>query len=177
MGDAVDKIVSIAMRLGHNAGTSGGKTPYADYKADSKDIRFPVEYRFEAGDAQTITSKTEWKQFSPSYEKGGKDLIDSIPTMMSMVYGDVELPSKDYSYITLRFIPNDVISYMFGDIRLTGDNNSWPKKAKDYKFGEESASYNKQISNYMHELRDMGYTDVKGYIWYVTTGKILQIEL
>jgi len=137
LGDAVDKIVSIAMRLGHNAGTSGGKTPYADYKADSKDIRFPVEYRFEAGDAQTITSKTEWKQFSPSYEKGGKDLIDSIPTMMSMVYGDVELPSKDYSYITLRFIPNEVISYMFGDIRLTGDNNSWPKKAKDYKFGED----------------------------------------
>lgn len=141
LGNAVDKIVSIAMRLGHNAGTSGGKTPYADYKADSKDIRFPVEYRFEAGDAQTITSKTEWKQFSPSYEKGGKDLIDSIPTMMSMVYGDVELPSKDYSYITLRFIPNDVISYMFGDIRLTGDNNSWPKNIKEYTFDKDCLGY------------------------------------
>lgn len=137
LGDAVDKTISIAMRLGHNAGTTGGKTPYADYKADSKDIRFPVEYRFESGDAQTISSKTDWQQFTPSYEKGGKELVDSIPPMMSMVYGDVELPSHDYSYITLRFIPNDVISYMFGDIRLTGDTKSWPKKAKDFELGED----------------------------------------
>ena len=47
----------------------------------------------------------------------------------------------------------------------------------DYKFGEENSSHNKQISNYMHELLEMGYTEVKGFIWYVTTGKILQIEL
>ncbi len=141
LGDAVDKTISIAMRLGHNAGTTGGKTPYADYKEKSKDIRFPVEYRFEAGDAQTISAKTEWTQFSPSYEKGGKDLIDSIPTSMQMVYGDVELPSKEYSYITLRFIPNDIISYMFGDIRLTGDKNSWPKKAKDFELGEDYLGY------------------------------------
>ena len=141
LGDAVDKTISIAMRLGHNAGTTGGKTPYADYKADSKDIRFPVEYRFESGDAQTISSKTDWKQFTPSYEKGGKELIDSIPPMMSMVYGDVELPSKEYTYITLRFIPNDVISYMFGDIRLTGDTKSWPKKAKDFELGEDYLGY------------------------------------
>lgn len=141
LGDAVDKTISIAMRLGHNAGTTGGKTPYADYKADSKDIRFPVEYRFESGDAQTISSKTDWKQFTPSYEKGGKELVDSIPPMMSMVYGDVELPSKEYTYITLRFIPNDVISYMFGDIRLTGDTKSWPKKAKDFELGEDYLGY------------------------------------
>jgi hypothetical protein len=47
----------------------------------------------------------------------------------------------------------------------------------DYKFGEANNSHNKQISNYMQELKDMGYTDVNGYIWYVTTGKIVQIEL
>lgn len=120
-GEAAQKTISIAMRLGHNAGTSGDKTPYEDYIANSKDIRFPVEYRFEAGDAQKIMSKTEWKQFRPAYTKGGDDYVDSIPTMMSMVYGDVEVPSADYTHITLRFIPNDVISFMFGDIRLTGD--------------------------------------------------------
>ncbi len=147
LGNAVDKTISIAMRLGHNAGTSGGKTPYADYKADSKDIRFPVEYRFESGDAQKISSKTEWKQFSPSYKKGDtENLIDSIPTMMSMVYGDVELPSKEYSYITLRFIPNDIISYMFGDIRLTGDTDSWPKRIEDYKFGTDYAGNSIPVS-------------------------------
>ncbi|MCQ2191079.1 MAG: T9SS type A sorting domain-containing protein [Paludibacteraceae bacterium] len=127
LGDAVENVVSIAMRLGHNAGTSGDKTPYANYKANSKDIRFPVEYRFEKGDAKTIESPTEWAQFVPNYTKGGKDAVDSIPTMMSMVYGDVEVPGDGYKYITLRFIPNDVISYMFGDIRLTGDKGVWPR--------------------------------------------------
>ena len=135
--NAVEKTISIAMRLGHNAGESGKKVPYADYMSESKDIRFPVEYRFEKGDAKTISDKTEWKQFVPTYTKGGDDKVDSIPTMMSMVYGDVELPSKEYTHITLRFIPNDIISYMFGDIRLTGDIDAWPRTAKDYVLGED----------------------------------------
>ncbi len=46
----------------------------------------------------------------------------------------------------------------------------------DYKFGEENERYNKQIANYMHELLNMGYTSTKGYIWYVTAGKIVQID-
>ena len=137
---AVDKKISIAMRLGHNAGKSGDYTPYADYKSESADIRFPVEYRFESGDAQTISKKTEWKQFTPTYTKGGTDSVDSIPTLMRMVYGDVNLPDgeeREYSYITLRFIPNDVISYMFGDIRLTGDTDWWPRRIGDYSFGTD----------------------------------------
>ena len=135
---AVDKIISIAMRLGHNAGVSGSETPYADYKKKSSDSEhFPVQYRFESGDAQTIASKTEWKQFTPTYTKDSTDYVDSIPTMMQMVYGDVELPSKEYSYITLRFIPNDIISYMFTDVRLTGDAGSWPRKIGDYTFGKD----------------------------------------
>ncbi|MEE1083413.1 MAG: T9SS type A sorting domain-containing protein [Paludibacteraceae bacterium] len=135
---AVDKVISIAMRLGHNAGDSGDKTPYADYKEKSKDNeRFPVMYRFESGDAQTIASKTEWKQFRPTFTKDSTDYVDSIPTMMQMVYGDVELPSKEYSYITLRFIPNDVISFMFTDVRLTGDTGWWPRRIGDYSFGKD----------------------------------------
>ena len=46
----------------------------------------------------------------------------------------------------------------------------------DYKFGEENSSYNKQIANYIEELQKMGYTSIKGYIWYVPTGKITQID-
>ena len=96
-----------------------------------------MEYRFESGDAQRISSKTEWKLFRPTYTKGGDDFVDSIPTLMSMVYGDVELPSQEYSYITLRFIPNDVISYMFGDIHLTGDIHNWPRRSDDYVWGRD----------------------------------------
>ena len=46
----------------------------------------------------------------------------------------------------------------------------------DYKFGEVNSSYKSQMSSYMSELRQMGYTTVTGYIWYVSTGKIVKID-
>ena len=46
----------------------------------------------------------------------------------------------------------------------------------DYKFGEESNAHNKQIKNYIDELRSMGYTSIRGYVWYIPTGKIVEIE-
>jgi uncharacterized protein with FMN-binding domain len=137
LGPAVKENIDVVMRLGHNAGTTGKEVPYEDYKAKSGDIRFPVEYRFESGDAKKISSKTEWKQFTPTYTKDSTDTVDSIPTMMNMVYGKVQRPSEDYTYLTLRFIPNDVISYMFGDIRLTGDTGWWPTRKSDFVFGED----------------------------------------
>ncbi|MBQ0005939.1 MAG: UvrD-helicase domain-containing protein [Alistipes sp.] len=37
----------------------------------------------------------------------------------------------------------------------------------DYKFGvEHDPSYRKQVAGYTHTLKEMGYEDVKGYIWY-----------
>lgn len=130
----VSEKISIAMRLGHNAGETGDLVPYSEYKASSKDNeRFPVEYRFESGDGKTISNYTEWKNFRPTYTKDSTDYVDSIPTMMSMVYGDVKLPegkANEYSYIALRFVSNDVISYMFTDLTLTGDLNEWPKSEK-----------------------------------------------
>ena len=46
----------------------------------------------------------------------------------------------------------------------------------DYKFGEESNAYHRQIVEYITILQQMGYSTVRGYIWYVPTGKIVQIE-
>jgi CRISPR/Cas system-associated exonuclease Cas4 (RecB family) len=45
----------------------------------------------------------------------------------------------------------------------------------DYKFGREKDSYKDQIAYYMSVLGEMGYTSIKGYIWYVSQEKIVQI--
>ena len=46
----------------------------------------------------------------------------------------------------------------------------------DYKFGHEKrAAYNRQIAEYKSLLTQMGYTDVKGYIWYVTAGEVEEV--
>lgn len=46
----------------------------------------------------------------------------------------------------------------------------------DYKFGQnEEIKYLRQIHFYCKTLRDMGYTQVEGYVWYVKLGKIVNV--
>jgi len=45
----------------------------------------------------------------------------------------------------------------------------------DFKFGEEKAHYAAQIDNYRALLKDMGYTNIDGFIWYVDKNKIITV--
>ena len=46
----------------------------------------------------------------------------------------------------------------------------------DYKFGlEKPASHVKQIRAYSKLLQQMGYESVRGYLWYISTGEIIQV--
>lgn len=46
----------------------------------------------------------------------------------------------------------------------------------DYKFGEsEDERYRRQVKRYMRTIEEMGYPTVRGYVVYVTLGKIAQI--
>lgn len=42
----------------------------------------------------------------------------------------------------------------------------------DYKTGQEHAGYRAQVRSYMKLLSSMGFKPVKGYLWYIETGKI-----
>jgi ribosomal protein L16 Arg81 hydroxylase len=47
----------------------------------------------------------------------------------------------------------------------------------DYKFGlEQKASYTRQIANYCDLLRQMGYENVEGYIWYIALGEVVAVN-
>ena len=47
----------------------------------------------------------------------------------------------------------------------------------DYKFGaEKTRSHRRQIIRYITLLRQMGYTEIEGYLWYLTLGEIEQVE-
>ncbi len=45
----------------------------------------------------------------------------------------------------------------------------------DYKFGKAESSYGRQVAGYADMLRNMGYDDVRGYIWYVKSGEIVEV--
>jgi len=47
----------------------------------------------------------------------------------------------------------------------------------DFKFGDiMKNSYNEQVRMYMKSLREMGYTHVTGYVWYVTLNEIIPVD-
>jgi hypothetical protein len=46
----------------------------------------------------------------------------------------------------------------------------------DYKFGEKTdQSYNRQVRQYIGLLKQMGYTRVEGFLWYVMLGKVVEV--
>ncbi len=48
----------------------------------------------------------------------------------------------------------------------------------DYKFGKEHPkAYSDQVRSYMKALSDMGYENIRGFIWYVDSGIIRQVNL
>ena len=46
----------------------------------------------------------------------------------------------------------------------------------DFKFGKEKASYHKQVRDYMSLLASMGYTHIRGYLWYVFNNELKEVK-
>ena len=47
----------------------------------------------------------------------------------------------------------------------------------DFKFGKMNDKYIAQVREYMQLLRNMGYSDVKGFLWFVRKGIIKEVTL
>lgn len=46
----------------------------------------------------------------------------------------------------------------------------------DYKFGDQkSNSHQNQVRGYIELIRQMGYKNIKGYLWYVTIGEVIEV--
>jgi ATP-dependent exoDNAse (exonuclease V) beta subunit len=46
----------------------------------------------------------------------------------------------------------------------------------DFKFGKKRDEYRQQVGGYMQLMRRMGFTDVKGYIWYVYLNELDELD-
>lgn len=61
--------------------------------------------------------------------------------------------------------------------RVVYDPEKGEMTVVDYKFGEnQPTSHEKQVKEYMTLLRGMGYSSVKGYLWYVTNNEIKEVS-
>ena len=46
----------------------------------------------------------------------------------------------------------------------------------DFKFGNPKPDYNRQVREYITLVSQMGYKNVKGYLWFVYSNKIVEIK-
>lgn len=46
----------------------------------------------------------------------------------------------------------------------------------DYKFGSPKDSYANQVGGYVDQFKEMGYTDVRGYLWYVYEDSVVRVR-
>ncbi len=45
----------------------------------------------------------------------------------------------------------------------------------DFKFGKPNVGYHEQVREYMELLRGMGYSEIRGYLWYVYSNQIVEV--
>jgi CRISPR/Cas system-associated exonuclease Cas4 (RecB family) len=46
----------------------------------------------------------------------------------------------------------------------------------DFKFGRKRQKYHSQVKEYMDLIAQMGYRQVKGYLWYVYLNELEEVE-
>lgn len=46
----------------------------------------------------------------------------------------------------------------------------------DYKTGSENEKNRKQVAGYLTDIRKMGYTHAKGYVWYIQENKLVEVD-
>ena len=46
----------------------------------------------------------------------------------------------------------------------------------DFKFGKKRTDYNMQVRDYMNLLSDMGYENIRGYLWYVFDNEFVEVK-
>ena len=46
----------------------------------------------------------------------------------------------------------------------------------DFKFGKPKEEHQEQVRGYMDLLREMGYQNITGYLWYVYPNKVVEVK-
>ncbi len=154
-------------------------------------------YIEEAGEEAVLSPRDMGVLMHRAFE--GASTADDVRRAIELMAADALLSPSELTHLqemARRAFTNPTVSGWFGgewdevrnegDIVLPGDPAirrpdrvmTRGKRAVvvDYKFGRrESAAHATQLRGYMNLLSRMGYTDVDGYLWYVSLDRILKI--
>ncbi|HEX2969189.1 MAG TPA: UvrD-helicase domain-containing protein [Bacteroidales bacterium] len=170
--------------------------PVKDYKvtygSGSLRLKLHGENYFSSEDVETRKKLNYGKLMHEIFEN--IDVKDDITAAVRKLVLDGRLPSDESKAIEDKIsslMDDPLVSQWFSpenevfkeaDILLPSGNIKRPDRVIfsdgstaviDFKFGEESDRYFEQINLYKNLLTDMGFKNVKGFIWYVDKNKIV----
>jgi len=119
-----------------------------------------VDQKLSEGLIESQEKATQIKELIHSYIKRSGHASDWFGGEFRL-YNEMSILCKQEQSATSRR-PDRVM--VFPDGRVT---------VIDYKFGKTDEDHMRQVQNYMNLLRDMGYRNVQGYIWYVLMNKVI----
>ena len=79
---------------------------------------------------------------------------------------------NECSILYVNPISNEVVEQRPDRVMIDGDE----VVVVDFKFGRPRTEYHTQVRHYMSLLSDMGYQNVKGYLWFVYSNKIEEVK-
>ena len=79
---------------------------------------------------------------------------------------------NECSILSVNPITNEVVEQRPDRVMIDGDE----VVVVDFKFGRPHPEYHDQVHQYMSLLKDMGYQNVKGYLWFVYSNKIEEVK-
>ncbi|MBR5656147.1 MAG: UvrD-helicase domain-containing protein [Prevotella sp.] len=79
---------------------------------------------------------------------------------------------NECSILSVNPISNEVVEQRPDRVMIDGNE----VVVVDFKFGRPRTEYHTQVRHYMSLLSDMGYQNVKGYLWFVYSNKIEEVK-
>lgn len=120
-----------------------------------------------------LAGAVEAKYISGEIDAGEKTEITGLLTHILSNPGIVEWYSGKYHVINETEVLHPAFGFSRPDRIMIGDNEAI---VVDYKFGErEEEKYKRQVRHYVKLIKEMGYNNVKGYVFYVKTGKVVEV--
>lgn len=106
-------------------------------------------------------------------ETDSQQTIDELKQSLSLNDDIKSWYSGKYSILNEVMILHPKYSFSRPDRVMFGDNEVI---VVDYKFGEiQEEKYKKQVSRYVQHIKEMGYKNVSGYVFYVKFGVLVEI--
>lgn len=124
-------------------------------------------------DLGDLAGAVEKKYISGEIDAGEKNEITGLLTRILSDPGIAEWYSGKYRVINETEVLHPAFGFSRPDRIMIGDNEAI---VVDYKFGErEEEQYKRQVRHYVRLIKEMGYNNVKGYVFYVKIGKVIEV--